>query len=199
MSNVSGTPSRPSPAPCDLEPIRVGTDYVVRGARPEDAPALVRVHIESWRTTYTGIVSENAFDQLEREATARESRWAERIRQSADAFYIAEHDARGPVGFSSGGANRENSHDFPGELYAIYVLKSHQGKGVGRALVREVTRHLLSIGVTSMIVWVLEANPYRRFYEKLGGLAARRRVVPVAGTPLPEIGYGWPDITPLAR
>ena len=63
---------------------------------------------------------------------------------------------------------------------------------------REVTRHLVQLGITSMIVWVLEANPYRRFYEKLGGIAAKRRVVPVAGTPLPEVGYGWKDIRELA-
>lgn len=50
-----------------------------------------------------------------------------------------------------------------------------------------------------MIVWVLEANPYRRFYEKLGGVSVRRRVVPVAGVPLPEVGYGWKGITQLAQ
>ena len=158
---------------------------------------MVRVHIESWRTTYSGIVSENAFDQMEREAPARESRWADRIRQSADAFYIAEHDARGPVGFSSGGANRENSHDFPGELYAIYVLKEHQGRGLGHALVREVVRQLLADGRTAMLVWVLARNPYRRFYEALGGRPVRTSSHEIGGEPFETVAYGFSDLRSL--
>ncbi|HXQ79423.1 MAG TPA: GNAT family N-acetyltransferase [Thermoplasmata archaeon] len=45
---------------------------------------------------------------------------------------------------------------------------------MGTSLTREAAKHLQSIGLSSMLVWVLDQNPYRRFYEKLGGVPARR-------------------------
>jgi len=34
---------------------------------------------------------------------------------------------------------------------------------------RACAAHLLTQGMRSLIVWVLKENPYRRFYESLGG------------------------------
>lgn len=171
----------------------------VRLATPDDLRGMARVHVDTWRTTYRGIVSDRYLDDLtyENDIARGFGRWLWETPTPWRAFVaVASGEI---VGFANGGPARVRDPDYTGELGAIYVLKSHQATGVGRALVREVARHLTGLGPTSMIVWVLEANPYRRFYEKLGGLVVRRRIVPVAGTPLPEIGYGWKDIAPLLR
>jgi GNAT superfamily N-acetyltransferase len=105
------------------------------------------------------------------------------------------------VGYARGCANRDPDPNFAGELEAIYVLLTHRNRGVGTVLVREVTRFLESSGRTSMIVWVLAQNPYRRFYERLGGTLVGNRVGSshrLGGGPLPEVGYGWKDIRRLA-
>jgi GNAT superfamily N-acetyltransferase len=113
-------------------------------------------------------------------------------------IYLVAITASGEiVGFPVGGPTRREDPEYAGELGAIYVLKAHLGRGVGSYLVLEIARHLQSIGLSSMLVWVLEQNPYRRFYEKLGGSSVRKRVAKVAGPPLPDVGYGWKDIREL--
>ena len=172
----------------------------VRPAIPEDLIGLARVHVDTWKTTYRGIVLDACLDALTYEGDVARGfgRW---LKQPADrwTYLVALDPSEFIVGFAVGGPGRDRDSDYGGELGAVYVLKSYQRAGVGKALVREVTRHLAQLGITSMIVWVLEANPYRRFYEKLGGIAAKRRVVPVTGTPLPEVGYGWKDTRELSR
>lgn len=173
---------------------------IVRAATPGDLQEMARVHVDTWKTTYRGIVPDRYLDELTYESDIARGfgRWLWESPTPWRAF-VAVASGEEIVGFANGGPGRERDPDFAGELGAIYVRKAHQAHGVGRALVREVTRYLIGAGTTSMIVWVLEANPYRRFYERLGGTAARRRVAPVAGTQLQEIGYGWKDITQLSR
>ena len=176
------------------------TAVTVRAATPDDLVGMARVHVDTWKSTYRGIVPDQYLDGLTYESDIARGfgRW---LKEPADgwAYLVALARSESITGFAIGGPNRERDPEYAGELGAVYVLKAAQGMGVGTTLVRETVRHLLSIRMTSMIVWVLEANPYRRFYEKLGGVAARRRVVPVAGTPLPEIGYGWKDVRDLAK
>ena len=170
----------------------------VRPAIPDDLTGMARVHVDTWKTTYRGMVPDRFLDELNYESDIARGfgRWLWESPTSWRAF-VAVASGGEIVGFANGGPGRDQDPDFLGELGAIYVLKSNQAKGVGRMLVREVARHLISKDIASMIVWVLEANPYRRFYEKLGGLSVRRRVAPVAGVELPELGYGWKDVRSL--
>ena len=172
----------------------------IRPANPDDLTGMARVHVDTWKTTYRGIVPDRYLDELTYESDIARGfgRWLKEPTPQWT-YLVAGDPANHVLGFAVGGPNRGSDPEFQGELGAIYVLKESQRRGVGRVLVREVARHLVEMGTSSMIVWVLEANPYRRFYEKLGGVSVRRRVVPVAGVPLPEVGYGWKDITQLTR
>jgi len=162
---------------------------------------MARVHVETWKTTYRGMVSDERLDALtvESDIAGGFGSWLKDPPVGV-AQFVAVTTANEVVGFALGCPPREEMTDFTGELGAIYVLKSHQGRGVGTALVGDVTRHLLSLGRTSMIVWVLEQNPYRRFYERLGGTLVSRRVREsrLAGGQ-PEVSYGWKDIRRLAE
>lgn len=171
----------------------------IRPATPSDLAGIARVHVDTWKSTYRRIVTDAYLDSLTYESDIARGfgKWL-KDPPKGNAHLVATLASGEIVGFAVCGPNREADSEYAGELGAIYVLKSSQGHGVGTSLVREAARHLLSISLDSMLVWVLEQNPYRRFYEKLGGLNARRRVVPVAGASLPEIGYGWKDIRKLA-
>ncbi|TME59560.1 MAG: GNAT family N-acetyltransferase, partial [Chloroflexi bacterium] len=87
-----------------------------------------------------------------------------------------------------------------GEVYAIYVLPAAQGKGHGRALIRECARALASRGLSSLLIWVLRENQIGRgFYERLGGTAVREKQLeefPGAEEHV-EVGYGWKDTRAL--
>ncbi|HLY77497.1 MAG TPA: GNAT family N-acetyltransferase [Thermoplasmata archaeon] len=155
--------------------------------------------MDAWKTTYRGIVPDAHLDGLtyENDIAHGFGRWL-MDPPPGEAHFVALTAPGEIVGFAVGGPNRDPDPDFTGELGAIYVLRSSQGYGIGTSLVGVVAPHLLSIALDSMLVWVLEQNPYRRFYEKLGGIDVRRRAAPVAGATLPEIGYGWRDLRRLA-
>ena len=57
---------------------------------------------------------------------------------------------------------------------------------------------LLDAGLSSMLVWVLKENPYRRFYESLGGHHCHTDFVELGEQRFAEFAYGWDDLAPLA-
>lgn len=166
---------------------------LIREATAADAPAIARVHVESWQTTYRGIVPDEILANLSVDHRARQ--WARRFGDpdAADFVYVAVNDTGAVVGFASGGPEREGDSVYTGELYAIYLLTGQQGKGIGRQLVRIVAERLAAIGHDTMLVWVLAGNPARRFYAALGGVTVRERPITMGDVSLTEIAYGWTD------
>jgi ribosomal protein S18 acetylase RimI-like enzyme len=87
---------------------------------------------------------------------------------------------------------------YPGEIYAIYVLRSAQRRGVGRTLMAALARDLLAQGHASGVLWVLESNlPARRFYQALGGQEIARREQQREGFTDVGVAYAWEDLKVL--
>jgi GNAT superfamily N-acetyltransferase len=170
----------------------------IRVAQPDDAAALARVHVDTWRTTYSGIVPDAHLASLSYEQ--REQRWRDSLAApGADTcLYVATDDSGRVIGFASGGPERTGDPTYQGELYAIYVLKEYQQRGIGRQLAAAVVNYLLRMGLQSMLIWVLTQNPSRKFYEALGGQPVREQEIVIGGATLIEVAYGWQDIRPLA-
>ncbi len=165
----------------------------VRPAIRADAPVIGRVHAQSWQETYPGIVPD---DVLARVSAARNAeRWAGRLGDPAygGGVFVATDDAGGVVGFAQGGPERDGIPGYTGELYALYLLRSAKGRGMGRALVRAVAGWLAPQGRIAMVVWTLAANTSaRRFYERLGGQYLVTKQIEIGKT-LDEVAYGWND------
>jgi GNAT superfamily N-acetyltransferase len=156
------------------------------------------VHVSSWRSTYRGLLPDGYLDRL-RESVYTE-RWARMLERLASnhGIYVAEEDGR-VVGFAYGGPDRDRSRRHPGELYAIYLVEDSQRRGWGRMLVEEVAAHLLAHRMRGMVVWVLRDNRRARaFYEHMGGVLLRGRMLDFDGLSVPEVSYGWDDVTALA-
>jgi GNAT superfamily N-acetyltransferase len=98
------------------------------------------------------------------------------------------------VGFISGGAVREPVQTYDAELYAIYLLEQAQRQGIGTALLKELAESLMSKSFTSMMVWVLEKNPWRNFYVKSNAQMVATKDIQIGGVTLSEVSYGWPDL-----
>lgn len=162
----------------------------IRTAKPGDAAGIARVHVDSWRTTYPGILPAEVLASLSYQR--RETAWVELLARQEGVVLVAEDPSGQIVGFASGGPNREDNPQFAGELYAIYLLTTAQGKGLGRRLTRATTAWLAEHGMHSMLVWVAAANPSRRFYESLGGQYVESRIAVVGGVEIEEVSYGWP-------
>lgn len=169
----------------------------VRRARLQDAAAIARVHVDTWRSTYRGIVPDEHLDGMSYERSQRN--WEERISDAdrRNTLFVGEDDEGSVVGFAACGAARDDARDYESELYAIYVNQNMQGKGLGRRLVLSVAQDLKARGFGSMLTWVLADNPYKQFYESIGGTRVKTKEVAVGGRILSERGYGWRDLDAL--
>jgi ribosomal protein S18 acetylase RimI-like enzyme len=168
---------------------------MVRPATLDDAAAIARVHVASWRSTYRGLLPADFLASLGEEHYTE--RWTRVIGEgSSRVFVVDEQPRRSPddevVGFASCGRERAGEIGFEGELYAIYVLDSAQRQGHGRQLVRAVAGALQEMRLRDMLVWVLRDNTAaRNFYERLGGAYVRAQPITIGAATLEEVSYGW--------
>ncbi len=169
------------------------TTSIIRTATPTDAEQIAFVHIESWRTTYPGIVTDEYLDKLNLQT--RTSYWQRELDEFYDNVFVAENDGK-IVGFATAGESREEK-GYESELYAIYLLQQHQKKKLGRLLMTATVNYLLNCGQSSMYVWVLSDNNSKLFYERLGGQLFEEKTVEIGGQQLKEIAYGWTDLNKL--
>ena len=139
---------------------------MVRPARPEDADAIARVQVETWRATYAHAVPAESLAQVD--VGARAEMWR-RFLAGDSATFVGEID--GEIrGFVNVGKSRD--HPGMGELFSIYVLPRAWGSGLGTALIERGEEELRSRGFTSATLNVLADNPRaRRFYERQGWVA----------------------------
>jgi ribosomal protein S18 acetylase RimI-like enzyme len=165
---------------------------LVRPAEIDDAAAIARIHVATWRTAYRGLLSDDFLASLDEAGYAE--RWRRTLTDGSGRVYVAEA-AAAVVGFASGGRERAGEDGYEGELYAIYILDEAQGRGHGRRLVQAVAGGLREMGLGDMIVWVLRDNqPARRFYERLGGTYIRVQPITIGSTLLQEVSYGWKSL-----
>ncbi|MCU1312386.1 MAG: acetyltransferase, family [Acidobacteriaceae bacterium] len=175
----------------------------IRRASPADAIEIAKVHVASWKSTYPGIVSQTYIDSLDPQQFA--SRWMERLLLPETLVLVAA-TAQGICGFVSGGPLREplpppaaaaEGKFGDGEIYALYVLEHEHRRGLGRALMRGVAQSLLEASYQRAAVWVLEDNPSRLFYERLGGSLVAKQTITIGGDELIEVAYGWNSLGDL--
>ena len=171
----------------------------VREATREDLPGIARVHVDTWRTTYSGIVPDEYLAHLS--YSDRQQRWeALFIEAAADTtkFILVAEDDGQIVGFANGGPARETDLG-DSEIYAVYVTAAYQGRGHGRRLINRLATLLRDAGFKSTVVRVLAHNPSRRFYEALGGRHVSSEEISVAGVALEERIYAWPSLRALLQ
>jgi ribosomal protein S18 acetylase RimI-like enzyme len=158
---------------------------MIRVATRDDIPGLARVHVQSWFETYGGLMPQEILDAITLES--RVEQWERTFDQPHGIFVALEEDQI--VGFASCGA----AQDFlqaDGELFTLYLLNSHQHRGLGRALWNTVLEFGQAQKWVSMVVWVLESNILAQgFYKHFGCKLVDRRVEVLRGAKLSEVAY----------
>jgi ribosomal protein S18 acetylase RimI-like enzyme len=167
---------------------------VVRPARRTDAAAIARVYVETWRATYAGILPDRVLVEMSQDRQALI--WSRAIATPGRAGFVvvAEDPDAGVIGFGSGGPAADGPPGW-GEVYTLYVPSDHQSQGVGRALLFALFGEFVTRGVTSALVWVLAANPFRFFYEAMGGQRIAEREERLWGKRVTQVAYGWENLT----
>lgn len=162
----------------------------IRPSKETDARSIACIYVQTWQDTYLSLVPFGYLYAMSQSQLERE--FINELKSKKVISFVAE-DGGEVVGFASGGLERHGDYIYRGEIYALYVLKNHQRQGLGTELVSALATKLNHFGIYSMLVWVLEHNPYRRFYEKLNGIYLRKQRLPFAGEMLDTAAYGWID------
>jgi GntR family transcriptional regulator len=150
-----------------------------RLAEPDDAPALARVFVSSWRDGYPGIVEQSVLDGLDEADIAD---WLSRVMSSNGlTTWVVASAGEEVVAFSRHGEDPDDARR--GHIYSLYVLPEAGGKGIGRALLEHSLQVLSGRGLTTVTLWVFEGNlRAQRLYNSLGfGPDGARRVEPEYG------------------
>lgn len=169
----------------------------IRRATAQDAPAIARVRIDSWRTTYRGLIPDAYLDGMRVDDSTEI--WNRVLTAGANttSVFVAESDGE-VIGFAAGNMLGEPRYDLNAELSAVYVRPEYQRAGVGRRLVGAVALAQRAHGASGLIVWVIAENKgARAFYERLGATLLVEQPFEWDGMALTEAGYGFRDIDAL--
>ncbi len=172
----------------------------VRQAGEADAPGIARVHVETWRSTYAGLLPTPYLVGL---SSARQAAmWTQLLQQPSErrGTFVAIERELGVVGFVSVGAVRkipvtpDEEWRGAGEVFTLYVSPDHQNAGLGRRLLAAGFGELAQRGLQRALIWVLAPNPSRFFYHAMGGAPIGVQQENFAGQAVDEIAYGWRDV-----
>jgi ribosomal protein S18 acetylase RimI-like enzyme len=136
---------------------------VIRPARLEDAEAIARVHVATWRAAYGHAVPSEMLAAVD--VGERAELWKGWLAGPSATFVGEVGDE--VCGFVNVGASVD--HPGEGELFSIYVLPTAWGTGLATALIDAGEEELRTRGFTRARLNVLADNPRaRRFYERQG-------------------------------
>lgn len=134
-------------------------------ANPEDALQISIVNAFTWKTRYTGIVSDTIINERMKNVYDNASKYKERIEN--DGQYIVAKVDGVVVGFSR--YDKSEKYEGLGELYALYLLECFNGYGIGKMLFERTKEELKSMGYEKFVCNCLTKNPTMDFYAHMGG------------------------------
>jgi ribosomal protein S18 acetylase RimI-like enzyme len=179
----------------DLERVRSileRRNVIFREATVDDIPEIAKVHVESWRRSFQGIVPREFLDSMS--AEKREEAFRERFSDAAYKMLVAEDPEQGIVGFADFGKPRLEGVDFETQIYAFYFLKEFQRRGLGSELFKRCLKEICDRGFTNVCLDSLAVSPYRSFYEKMGGKVVGNDGHKLAGVHFATVIYGWQNL-----
>lgn len=151
-------------------------EFSVEPMADADARELAALHMQVWRDTYAGMLSQDYLDSMQLEP--RIAHWRRRIGVASarendaggivdDVLFrsrLARHlPSRRIVGFCMVGAARDDDAPLQQELGALNVLRDFHGTGVARQLVDA------TLGDRPAYLWVVDENlRAQAFYTKIG-------------------------------
>lgn len=164
----------------------------IRRASVSDVESLSKVHTDSWRSAYRGLVPETYLAKIDPGRLAECFR--KNLSTNSEEMFLVEQETS-VIGFLGLGVCRDLDCDQvqTGEIYGIYLHPDHWRKGIGRLLCQKGLRVLESQGYSNVVLWVLEGNQQARgFYEAMGFSTDGSTKILNLGTQLIVVRYRAP-------
>jgi GNAT superfamily N-acetyltransferase len=176
----------------------------IRPANREDCQNLGEVIVAATRSAFDGRVPEQCLSELPISTSV--ANWKRAFDSGAfdlgdQVLLVSETDPDGVVAFVLAGGytaeifpDRSISAAYPSEITSLHVAPSWQNQGLGRSLIGAAADWLIARHAKSLAVRVLEPNPNRAFYARLGAVELGSQPYDWAGFATREVICGWPDI-----
>lgn len=178
--------------------------FVLRNGNINDINTIAAAHVKCYWDAFQDILPQPLLEDFTLQKALKQWR-AEFVEQVADAdraIFVIENESGRVVGFANCGATKARSRKSmgQGEIYSLFIESDYQGYGLGKALMLASSRWLISRGLFTGGVWIIEENGIgRRFCEDLGARMVARRKTNHNGYNLSMIGFAWADFTEVAQ
>jgi ribosomal protein S18 acetylase RimI-like enzyme len=171
-----------------------------RPATAADADQIARLHAESWRRTYRGMMRDEFLDGDVVED--RLAVWGERLRSPVANQHVVVAEDGGEIrGFVC--VYGDDDARWGSLVDNLHVRHDVQKGGTGRALMREAAAWCAAnYPGRGLYLWVMQANENaQRFYERLGGSneGAEEHENTAGGGIAHVFRYAWSEAASLAN
>lgn len=169
-----------------------GPDVSARLAWPDDAPAIARVQLASWRTTFAHLIPAAELDALDHAQVA--DRWTTTIASPHDArlrvlVALERADVRG-FAIVHPSFDPDNDQVVDGEVGELVVDADHQRAGHGSRLLQAAMDTLAADRFTRAVWWVnVTDDALRTFVTESGWAAdgAHRELASASGATVKQV------------
>lgn len=168
---------------------------MIRQVEIGDEKEIAKIVIDSWKTSYQGIIEDDYLTDLNYRKKEEELN-KDIIKQEQNGYYlyVYEDDAINKIlGFIILGPPREKETiNFDMEIYELYIESNNKYKGIGTKLINFAKNKMISLGVRNIYLWCLSDNLSGiRFYKKMGGVILKEENLLVGNKSIKntEIGF----------
>ncbi len=165
----------------------------IRAGVPADCEAIARLHAESWRESYRGMMPDAYLDGPVFED--RLAHWRDILDQArADATLLIAEMQGAFTGFFYSCPDADADWE---KLDNLHVVGARRSGGIGARLFRDGAARLVSAGRKQVVLYVFQGNSRACcFYKRHGGVPGAIVHQHIAGLgPFALIPYRWHDIS----
>ena len=176
-------------------------DLLIRLGTPADSTGIGRILAKGWRQAYSGFMPESELgpridpDYRAREVTTWLSSDFDPIREL---LLVAEQDGK-LFGFLAARLGDRNDVGSVAQVTLLYVSPEQQGRGIGHQLLLAAAEWLKTHAPGPISIGAFEQNPFRSFYEAIGGVVVKTVMVRVDAQEWPVVIYLWPSAEALQQ
>ena len=143
--------------------IKRANDMKIEKAQIEDSRNIVEINIKEWKNTYKGIFPDKYLENL----SEKEEESMKKCKNKINEYIVCKINDQ-VVGFLRFGKNKKGYNDNYAEIYALYIDKDYQRKGIGTALINFAFENL-KLNYKYGLISTLVQNDANLFYKKIGG------------------------------
>ena len=167
-----------------------GDRWRIRIATDADAHSIADIHEDAWRTLYSKLLPPAVVEAHAPQRTT--DVWLGEIGRSNAILFVADNGNADIDGFMRIGPTRLDADaSFDREITHFYLRTEVRRQGLGRAMIDSVLHRLVADGIRSVVVRVMDGNPFAKFYDSVGADHLGTRGVELYGHRVVEIVYAW--------